>query len=85
MTPNFTETAIELLTEFADSFENLTSKTDEWRIADKTAAVGEVLIQGMTTMLELQAPNPPEQPNTLPQHFEASLLYQLHFEENVFI
>ncbi|KAL3204275.1 hypothetical protein MRX96_041285 [Rhipicephalus microplus] len=68
-TENTTNAVIELMDSYASTFVELTSDQSKWRIADLTATIGEDLIQGLTTLLDLKAPTPRETPAQVPSDF----------------
>ncbi|KAL1451279.1 hypothetical protein MTO96_043886, partial [Rhipicephalus appendiculatus] len=68
-TENTTNAVIELMDSYASTFSELASDQNKWRIADLTATIGGDLIQGLSTLLDLKAPTPPETPAQVPSDF----------------
>ncbi|KAH6941865.1 hypothetical protein HPB50_023671 [Hyalomma asiaticum] len=68
-TDKLTNSVIELIGSYANTFSELTSTESNWRIADLTATIGEELIDGLTALLDLKAPTPLEQPEQVPNNF----------------
>ncbi|KAK8759662.1 hypothetical protein V5799_002705 [Amblyomma americanum] len=68
---NFTKAVIDLMNDYASTFDNLTAEEGQGRIADLTAFIGGELIEGLTSVLDLKAPTPPKQPVEVPTNYEA--------------
>lgn len=69
VTPNFTEATLDLLGKYADAYDNFTSDGSQWRTANKTTAIGEAIVETMTSVLNITVPPPSEPPLVVPDTY----------------